>query len=370
MKRSLSEISTRATAGCLSVPLFNQKKRNRLPLTSNPNECNLSSNNAQYSSQKFEVSVQTSEGTTGFSQNKVTSDFRVEQKSTIKNQSGCPSSSLSSNATRNKMTPLSYPGHLNSRSQVQQNVNTSMWKKTDSPSLSSSKKNDVSCRETIHRQSTHVSTSSQCREPAPHMSQAGTQGQRYRFTLQRSKSFASDTASKGLKLQNASWQRQPFAQQNNFCGKNSACLPNTVVIQKPPAFPVQQVEKDHSLRILSAAVNGMKHWSQYSCRTPLLFEVIAMLDSAVTNGAHGAKTFLLRSGKDTVQCIFYETDRDLPRLIRGQIHRCVGSYDKERYLFKCVSVRPASTAEKAVFQRFIAATDAEMRNYVKGLSEI
>ncbi|GAB5580636.1 spermatogenesis-associated protein 22 isoform X4 [Prionailurus iriomotensis] len=36
MKRNLSENSTRSTAGCLPVPLFNQKKRNRQPLTSNP----------------------------------------------------------------------------------------------------------------------------------------------------------------------------------------------------------------------------------------------------------------------------------------------------------------------------------------------
>ncbi|XP_077021673.1 spermatogenesis-associated protein 22 isoform X2 [Tamandua tetradactyla] len=36
MKRNLNENSTRSTAGCLPVPLFNQKKRNRQPLTSNP----------------------------------------------------------------------------------------------------------------------------------------------------------------------------------------------------------------------------------------------------------------------------------------------------------------------------------------------
>ncbi|TFK12794.1 NADP-dependent malic enzyme [Platysternon megacephalum] len=36
MKRNLSDSSSRSTAGCLPVPLFNQKKRTRQPLTSNP----------------------------------------------------------------------------------------------------------------------------------------------------------------------------------------------------------------------------------------------------------------------------------------------------------------------------------------------
>lgn len=32
----------------------------------------------------------------------------------------------------------------------------------------------------------------------------------------------------------------------------------------------------------------------------------ATLDSAVTLGHHGAKNFLMRDGKDVLQCVFYE----------------------------------------------------------------
>lgn len=32
----------------------------------------------------------------------------------------------------------------------------------------------------------------------------------------------------------------------------------------------------------------------------------ATLDSAVTLGHHGAKNFLMRDGKEVVQCVFYE----------------------------------------------------------------
>lgn len=39
----------------------------------------------------------------------------------------------------------------------------------------------------------------------------------------------------------------------------------------------------------------------------------ASLDSAVTLGPHGAKNFLMRDGKEVVQCVFYENVRLLLR---------------------------------------------------------
>ncbi|XP_036379188.1 spermatogenesis-associated protein 22 [Megalops cyprinoides] len=127
---------------------------------------------------------------------------------------------------------------------------------------------------------------------------------------------------------------------------------------------------DNSLRILTAVIEGMKHWSQYRDRGPFLFEVFAALDSAVTVGSHGAKSFLLRDKTDAVQCVFYETDRDLPRLTRGQVHRCVGNYHPQRNLFTCVSVRPASSSEQRNAQESVRASDAEMRRLVRSFSEM
>lgn len=55
MKRNLNESSARSTAGCLPVPLFNQKKRNRQPLTSNPlqNDPGVSTVSDSYGSPSF-----------------------------------------------------------------------------------------------------------------------------------------------------------------------------------------------------------------------------------------------------------------------------------------------------------------------------
>lgn len=63
-------------------------------------------------------------------------------------------------------------------------------------------------------------------------------------------------------------------------------------------------------------------------------------------------------------------DQVLPRLIRGQVHRCVGNYDRQKNLFTCVSVRAASLSEQRNAQEAVKASDAEMRNEVRAFSEM
>uniref|UniRef100_A0A3Q1F640 Spermatogenesis associated 22 n=1 Tax=Acanthochromis polyacanthus TaxID=80966 RepID=A0A3Q1F640_9TELE len=126
---------------------------------------------------------------------------------------------------------------------------------------------------------------------------------------------------------------------------------------------------ENSLRILTAVIDGMRHWSQFRDKVPYLFEIFATLDSAVTLGRYGAKNFLIRDGKDVVQCVFYE-NQVLPRLIRGQVHRCVGNYDRSRDVLICVSVRPGLPSELRNAQEAVKACDAEMRLLVKLLSEV
>uniref|UniRef100_A0A3Q0SI06 Spermatogenesis associated 22 n=1 Tax=Amphilophus citrinellus TaxID=61819 RepID=A0A3Q0SI06_AMPCI len=127
---------------------------------------------------------------------------------------------------------------------------------------------------------------------------------------------------------------------------------------------------ENSLRILTAVIDGMRHWSQFKDRVPYLFEIFATLDSAVTVGHYGAKNFLLRDGKEVVQCAFYENEQALPRLIRGQVHRCVGNYDRSRDVLMCVSVRAALPSELRNAQEAVKVCDAEMRALAKSLSEV
>uniref|UniRef100_A0A3B4B0X5 Uncharacterized protein n=1 Tax=Periophthalmus magnuspinnatus TaxID=409849 RepID=A0A3B4B0X5_9GOBI len=125
-----------------------------------------------------------------------------------------------------------------------------------------------------------------------------------------------------------------------------------------------------SLRILTAVIDGMRHWSQFRDKIPYLFEIFATLDSAVTLGPHGAKRFIVRDGKEFVQCVYYENEKELPRLIRGQVHRCVGNYDRIRNVLVCVSIRPALPSEQRNAQEAVRVCDAEMRALVKTLSEV
>ncbi|XP_072230520.1 uncharacterized protein [Leuresthes tenuis] len=159
-------------------------------------------------------------------------------------------------------------------------------------------------------------------------------------------------------------------QRSPFVGKKSSTQPQTAKPAKAQETFSEKPAIENSLRIMTAVIDGMKHWSQFKDKVPYLFEIFATLDSAVTLGSYGAKNFLMRDGKDVVQCVFYENEQVLPRLIRGQVHRCVGNYDRSRNVLMCVSVRPGLPSELRNAQEAVGACDAEMRALVKALSEV
>ena len=129
-----------------------------------------------------------------------------------------------------------------------------------------------------------------------------------------------------------------------------------------------------SVRVLTATARGMEHWSQYKDYTHLLFEVFGMIkcssnlnphtrnihvcssgvvSSPMSVGSTGAKEFTLKASDGVVKCVrlthmyilmsytllrfhslvffssgfqrclFWEIDRKLPHLVRGQMHRLV-----------------------------------------------
>ncbi|KAF3816514.1 hypothetical protein GH733_013862 [Mirounga leonina] len=154
---------------------------------------------------------------------------------------------------------------------------------------------------------------------------------------------------------------KPNFQQNQFKKKMLDDISEKSTLKEGSLYQLKLKEKDNSLRIISAVIESMKYWREHAQKTVLLFEILAVLDSAVTPGPYYSKTFLMRDGKNTLPCVFYEIDRELPRLIRGRVHRCVGNYDQKKNIFKCVSVRPASVSEQKTFQAFVKIVDAEMR---------
>ncbi|XP_018101531.1 spermatogenesis-associated protein 22 isoform X2 [Xenopus laevis] len=323
MKRSLPSVSSvRASAGCLPVPIFNQKKRSRQPLTSFPQNEQSSSRTSLVSESSDFCGLAT--------------DLVWEPQSTPDNQS------IRIDSRPTGMTHQLWPGEksLPHSSGISKTLDAKYGKP-----LSMEKSKEQKVYKQYHFQA-------QSGKKLTEQISASTSNRSSQCTLSGTNLMPSLNSKK------------------NTSKYGFVDMPEEEMVQKVPVYQMTFKEKSNSLRILPATIESMRHWSQYKDRMGLLFEVLATLDSAVTSGAHGSKIFLLRDGKHSVPCVFYETDRDLPRLIRGRVHRSMGNYDKKRNLFKCVSVRPASVAEQETFHQFLSAANCEMEHYVTALNEI
>ncbi|XP_071850028.1 uncharacterized protein [Apostichopus japonicus] len=119
-----------------------------------------------------------------------------------------------------------------------------------------------------------------------------------------------------------------------------------------------------SLRVLTLGVEGVKKWSQILSDGMLLFEVFGLLKSEVTyNSEKSAKQFTVKDGNHTMQCIFYETDRVMPHLKRGQWIRCVGIFQNNITIFQCVSVREVSPNEQRWMKAQMGACEKVIKSH-------
>nr|XP_025035057.1 spermatogenesis-associated protein 22 [Pelodiscus sinensis] len=368
MKRNLSDSSTRSTAGCLPVPLFNQKKRTRQPLTSNPLKNEASTNSVTHS---YDFSARTTE--LGWEVSKP--ELAQLQKTTNSGQietSVAPSLLKQQNASKPN---ISHTGkNLNIMREEEKNNSAQVWNRNEHmpPSSRTNLISDSGIIQKFENTSNNLRTVLQPKLPDHY-----TTSQHIETTVTGQKCSSKgqwpiipSTMSKSLQDHSPAYTFKHYIQENKVNGKQFDHVPEDKTIQKIPAYQLKLKEKDNSLRIICAVIESMKHWSQYTYKIALLFEVLGTLDSAVTPGAYGAKSFVLKDGKESLPCVFYEIDRDLPRLIRGHVHRCMGNYDKKRNVFKCVSVRPTTVVEQRTFKEFVKISDIEMREYVKTMNEI
>ncbi|XP_013929021.1 PREDICTED: spermatogenesis-associated protein 22, partial [Thamnophis sirtalis] len=298
MKRNFADSSLiRSTAGCLPVPLFNQKKRIKQPLTSNPLKNEPSSNN---SADHFNFSA-------------LLADFGWEtekpepvqlQKTVGTNPTELATLSRQQHHTSKSTMPHA-GSNLNNRRQAE---STNVWKRNDFPAFG---------------RRTEDKKLSQLDDHPSHWMKPGAMYQKSAGLPQGSQRSRTEEA-EDWDPAVSQWPAVPTARLRNlqtrdpcYTFKHSPGPQNThkekddhlqsnKTIQKRPEGHSKAKEKKNSLRILSAVIKSMKHWSQYSTKTPLLFEVLGVLDSAVTPGQFGSKTFLLRDGKETVTCVFYE----------------------------------------------------------------
>ncbi|KFP43202.1 Spermatogenesis-associated protein 22, partial [Chlamydotis macqueenii] len=364
MKRSLADPSTRSTAGYLPVPLFNQKKRTRQPLTSNPlkNEPGTSSGTHTYDFSPTSFGWGTANPEVPELQKAANSGyihrFHLYNLSTYL-------------TIQNRYCDIELCLMLYCRAEDKA-PSTKVWNRNEYTPLSgiTDSRSDSGVIRKFESLSNSLKTVQQQKNPDNHNSSQHIK------TTETSQTYTSkgqwpgkpNTVSRSLKDHSLAYKFNNNIQQNKMNEKQFNCVPENN-IQEASSSQLKIKEKNNSLRIISAVIESMRHWSQYAYKTALLFEVLGTLDSAVTPGAYGAKNFLLRDGKESLPCVFYEIDRELPRLIRGRVHRCMGNYDAKRNIFKCVSVRPATIQEQNTFQEFVKIADVEMTAYVKAMNE-
>ncbi|NXH14108.1 SPT22 protein, partial [Bucco capensis] len=363
MKRSLADTSVRSTAGCLPVPLFNQKKRNRQPLTSNPlqNEPGTGSGTRTYDFSPTSFDWGTANLEVAELQNTANNSQREHQRA--------PSLMKPPNALKSNVANAGK--NLYACRTEEKAPNTKVWKRNEYPPLrNTTNSSSGSGIQKFENLSNSLKTVQQQKNPA------NSNSSQLLKTTQTSRTYTAkgnwpvkpNTVSRSLQDPSLAYKFHHDIQQNKMNEKQFDCIPEDKT-QGLSSSQLKIKERKNSLRIISAVIESMRHWSQYAYKTALLFEVLGTLDSAVTPGAYGAKNFLLRDGKETLPCVFYEIDRELPRLIRGRVHRCMGNYDAKKNLFKCVSVRPATSQEQNTFQEFVKIADYEMTAYVGRMNE-
>ncbi|XP_070774170.1 spermatogenesis-associated protein 22 [Enoplosus armatus] len=373
----------RPTAGCLSVPLFNQKKRNRVPLTSSPSENEFFSHSEYMASTSSAASHSTS-GTHGCYQASGPSSCAPQshqwKRQGIYSQSTPPQQYCSNRPAPGPApamrthAPIPHPYKVGVTSFKMGQLSNPVRQQDSSPSVNSRQSEYQAPRFSENAQGKST--------PNTGVSQMGQQSSyrppnpSHQYSQQSRPALVpppSRPSARAAQTQNNSWkftnsfgpQRSPSEGNRSTNQPQSARQTQT----QQETFPMKPAI-ENSLRILTAVVGGMRHWSQFKDKVPYLFEIFATLDSAVTLGRYGAKNFLMRDGKEVVQCLFYENEQELPRLIRGQVHRCVGNYDRSRDVLMCVSVRPGLPSELRNAQEAVRACDAEMRALVKLLSEV
>uniref|UniRef100_A0A4W2CST1 Uncharacterized protein n=1 Tax=Bos indicus x Bos taurus TaxID=30522 RepID=A0A4W2CST1_BOBOX len=408
MKRNLNENSTRSTAGCLPVPLFNQKKRNRQPLTSNPctNDPGISNASDNYDFPPLpsdwaweavnpELPPLTKTVNTGYVKKMCTNKcmclllidvsllciFYISQlgnKLLIVNKiyflerqiPHSVSNSLRSQDSLSKPIQSNAGSSKSDWSYRDGNKNTSLktWDKNDfKPQC---KRRNLMTNNGIN--SGPINLGAQQQKQLRVSESTNLPNQRESEALRQTKSSEIPGSTMRSLDKNSTLQAfKPNFQQNQFKKKMLDGFQEVNTLKKEASsYQLKLREKDNSLRIISAVIESMKYWREHVQKTVLLFEILAVLDSAVRPGPYCSKTFLMRDGKHTLPCVFYEIDRELPRLIRGRVHRCVGNYDQKKNIFKCVSVRPASASEQKTFQAFVKIVDAEMRYYTSVMNEV
>ncbi|XP_053375990.1 spermatogenesis-associated protein 22-like isoform X2 [Mercenaria mercenaria] len=137
-----------------------------------------------------------------------------------------------------------------------------------------------------------------------------------------------------------------FTESTSMSGQSTNKV-NKNVVKPSNADKTALSELKKSLHLLTVDIAGLKRWNKFKDSVQIMFEVFGQLDSATARGTSDSKEFLIRDEKkNEVTCVFYEIDRQLSKMTRGQWYRLVGTYDGTKETFMCLSIRPLKPAER------------------------
>uniref|UniRef100_A0A8C0AIX9 Spermatogenesis associated 22 n=1 Tax=Bos mutus grunniens TaxID=30521 RepID=A0A8C0AIX9_BOSMU len=267
MKRNLNENSTRSTAGCLPVPLFNQKKRNRQPLTSNPctNDPGISNASDNYDFPPLpsdwaweavnpELPPLTKTVNTGQIPHSVSNSLRSQDSL---------SKPIQSNAGSSK-SDWSYRDG---------NKNTSLktWDKNDfRPQC---KRRNLMTNNGMN--SGPINLGAQQQKQLRVSESTNLPNQRESEALRQTKSSEIPGSTMRSLDKNSTLQAfKPNFQQNQFKKKMLDGFQEVNTLKEASSYQLKLREKDNSLRIISAVIESMKYWREHVQKTVLLFEIL------------------------------------------------------------------------------------------------
>ncbi|XP_052799337.1 spermatogenesis-associated protein 22-like [Mya arenaria] len=136
------------------------------------------------------------------------------------------------------------------------------------------------------------------------------------------------------------------------------------------ATPSKSSDFERSTHFLTADVAGVRRWSKYKDNVQIVFEVFGFLDSAIARGKGNCREFLVRDEKKAaLKCVFYEIDRQINKITRGQWIRLVGTFDIEGELFRTLSVRPRVEGEQRIAQMCAQKSTEVMASLTRNFRE-
>ncbi|XP_052219286.1 spermatogenesis-associated protein 22-like isoform X2 [Dreissena polymorpha] len=146
--------------------------------------------------------------------------------------------------------------------------------------------------------------------------------------------------------------------------------PRASIPQMKSSNNTSSCDLEKSTHFITCDVKDVQRWASLKDKLPVLLETCGYLNSNISRAAGDCKEFMIRDEKNTMmKCVFYEIDRDFPKVTRGQCYRLVGTYDIDKQHFMCLSLRAASENERKMAATLAKKSSLFMSKLIREIRE-